>query len=139
LFCTDPSSGINCLREAGATAYSKHADRSPGSQRKGAQQTPLSRIGIFWFPGSASVFGPYGRRDARRRPTPKAEAEDSLWVNHRIVLRRSGLMPMNQSSREDSRIINALPRGALSPTGGRLSDGWRRRKQRAKNGLIGSD
>jgi hypothetical protein len=53
--------------------------------------------------------------------------------------------PEDHSSWQDSRTINALPRGALSPTmvyG--LSDGWRQcfapqTKGKAKNGLIGPD
>jgi hypothetical protein len=34
-------------------------------------------------------------------------------------------MPVDHSSWQGSDTINALPRGALSPNGGRLSDGWR--------------
>jgi hypothetical protein len=41
--------GINCLREAGASVYSKHADH-PDVKRK-ASNEPFSRIGTVCFPG----------------------------------------------------------------------------------------
>ena len=109
--------GINCLREAGATL--------PITPRE-----PLSRIGTFFHNGMAAVT-PVDAHNAQR-------AVGCFFIRHRLL--HGCLMPVDHSSWQGSDTINALPRGALSPNGGRLSDGWRQAFRAGKgwsnSGLI---
>ena len=114
---------------SGSIAYGKLAlhCRSPGQKRK-APSEPLSRIGTFVRKRMAAVTP----GDAQ---TPK-RAVGCCFMRNR--LRHGSLMPVDHSSWQGSDTINALPRGALSPKGGRLSDGWRKSVSRGqRNGLIG--
>lgn len=79
------------------------------------------------YPGSGAFFHKrpwlYGRRVARKTPNaPTVRPDVPIWVNRRMVSRRSSLMPGDHSSWQGSDTINALPCGALIPNG---ADGWR--------------
>jgi hypothetical protein len=87
--------GINCLREAGATVYIIHADHPDVNVRRAPGHPPGSGFFVFRVPRLSMAVWPYGCRDAHKTPqTPKGAAGSSfMGVNHRIVLRRSCLMP----------------------------------------------
>jgi hypothetical protein len=113
-----------------------------GSWRYAADHPDTNvRRPLSHYPGSGAFFRkrprPYGRRVACKTPNaPIVRPEVPLWVNRRIVSRRSSLMPGDHSSWQGSDTINALPCGALIPNG---ADGWRHCFERAKNGQIGAD
>ena len=121
--CRLPLVGINCGKLA------LHC-RSPGHKRK-APIEPLSRIGSYF---SSSVHDRMAAVLPARRPNaPTLRPDVPIWVNRRMVSRRSSLMPGDHSSRQGSDTINALSCGALIPNG---ADGWRHCFERAKNGQI---